>query len=323
MGHVIGQDAGVPPPLAPRTRLFALILKRLAAEPSSEQEMVALRERREALRTTAPGRAVFGRVPRGVETSQVRLPEGLRALVHRPMHASGPLPVVVNFHGGGWCLGTPEQSAWLASHVALRVGAIVVSPSYRLAPEHPYPAAADDAWTALEWLLGNPPTGADLSRLALMGDSAGGNLAAVTALKARDAGAPAVRAQVLVYPAVEMYDRYPSEDEFAQAPVLTSKGMRRFSRHYLGAGYGTDDWQASPLRAASHTGLPPTLIITAGHDPLRDHGERYAEKLRAAGVEVDVRDYGAAIHGFLSLPGVVPVAKEALADTVGFLRERL
>ena len=313
----------MPEPLAPRTRLFAAILKRVAAEADSSATMVALRERREAVRTTALGRAIFGRIPAGVETSELRLPDGLRAVLYRPTALVGPLPVVVNYHGGGWCLGTPEQSGWLSAHIALQVGAIVVAPAYRLAPEHPYPAAADDAWTALSWLVENPPTDAAIDRLAVMGDSAGGNLAAVSALKARDAGAPALRAQVLVYPAVEMYERYPSEEEFAEAPVLTSAGMRRFGHLYLGEGYGTEDWQASPLRAPSHAGLPPALILTAGHDPLRDHGSRYADALREAGVEVDLRDYGAAIHGFMSLPGVVPVAKRALADTVGFLRDRL
>jgi acetyl esterase len=313
----------VPEPLAPRTRVFAAVLKRLIVEADTAQAMVRLRERREALRTTAVGNAVFGRIPRGVQTSEVRLPDGLRAVLYRPQGVSGPLPVVVNYHGGGWCLGTPEQSGWLSAQVALRAGAIVVAPSYRLAPEHPYPAATDDAWTALTWLVENPPNDADMSRLAVMGDSAGGNLAAVAALRARDAGAPKLRAQVLIYPAVEMYERYPSEDLFADAPVLTSKGMRRFGHLYLGDGYGTEDWQASPLRALSHAGLPPTLIVTAGHDPLRDHGSHYADALREAAVEVDLRDYGPAIHGFLSLPGVVPVAKQALMDVATFLRTRI
>jgi len=311
--------------LAPRTRAFAAILKLLDAEPATAEGMADLRVRREKLRPPPVGRLVFGRSSRAVTTEDITIGTGSRLHVHRPAAApDGPLPVVVNFHGGGWCLGTPEQSAWLASHVAARVGAIVVSPTYRLAPEHPYPAAVDDAWAVLQWVTANAASlGGDPARIAVMGDSAGGNLAAVTALMARDAGAPALRAQVLVYPAVEMYERYPSEDAHADAPVLTSVGMRRFGHHYLGAAYGIEDWQASPLRAASHADLPPALVLTAFHDPLRDHGSRYASALRAAGTPVDLRDYGPGIHGFLSLPGVVPVAKRALEDVAGFLRTHL
>jgi len=320
------QDArvsAVPAPLAIRTRAFAAVLKRLAVEAATPEQMVALRERRDSLRVTTLGRRVFGAVPPQVATSEVRLPGGTRMVVHRPRSHRGTLPLVINFHGGGWCLGTPEQSAWLASHVALELGAIVVSPSYRLAPEYPYPAAIDDTWATFEWLLANPPAGADLTRLAVMGDSAGGNLAAVAALRARDAGMSGLRAQVLIYPAVEMYERYPSEDLFADAPVLTSRGMRAFGRLYLGESYGIEDWEVSPLRAASHADLPPAMILIAGHDPLRDHGTKYAEALRAAGTSVDLRDYGAGIHGFMSLPGVVPVAREALTDIVAFLQKQL
>jgi acetyl esterase len=156
-----------------------------------------------------------------------------------------------------------------------------------------------------------------------MGDSAGGNLAAVTALMARDAGGPALRAQVLVYPAVEMYERYPSEEANAHAPVLTSEQMHTFGHLYMGEAYGAEDWQASPIRAESHAGLPPALILTAFHDPLRDHGTKYAEVLRAAGSTAEVHDYGPGIHGFVSLPGVVPVARRAVADVVAFLKQHL
>jgi acetyl esterase len=230
----------------------------------------------------------------------------------------------VNFHGGGWCLGTPEQSAWLASHVAELTGSLVVSPTYRLAPEHPYPAAVEDAWAVLQWVAAHADElGGDPTRIAVMGDSAGGNLAAVTALMARDAGGPDLRAQVLVYPAVEMYERYPSEEANADAPVLTSKQMHTFGHLYLGEAYGVEDWQASPIRAASHAGLPPALVLTAFHDPLRDHGSRYADALRAAGSLAELRDYGQGIHGFVSLPGAVPVAREALEDVTRFLRTHL
>ena len=320
----------MPEPLALRTRLFAAALRLAAPEPSDATEMVTLRGRRDRLRATPLGRWIFGPLASGVTTVERSVTvngSGQRLLIHRPAGATGQLPVVVNFHGGGWCLGAPEQSAWLASHVAAATGALVFSPSYRLAPEHPYPAAVDDAWALLEWVVEHAePLGGDPDRVAVMGDSAGGNLAAVAALMARDEGGVfgrPIRAQVLIYPAVEMYERYPSEEEFAQAPVLTQKQMHAFGRLYMGERYGDEDWQASPLRAASHEGLPPALIVLAGHDPLRDHGLRYATALRRAGVDVSVRDHGPGVHGFVSLPGVVPVAKDALSDIAAFLRDRL
>jgi acetyl esterase len=274
------------------------------------------------------GGLVFGRPSRGVATSDREVDLGghrTRLHVHRPLGAGEePLPIVVNYHGGGWCLGSPEQSDWLTSRVAERVGCLVVSPTYRLAPEHPYPAPVEDAWAVLQWVAEHAgELGGDPHRIAVMGDSAGGNLAAVVSLLARDAGAPPLRAQVLVYPAVEMYERYPSEDENAHALVLTSHQMRTFGHLYLADRYGSEDWQASPLRAGSHADLPPALLLTARHDPLRDHGARYADALCAAGTPAELRDYGPGIHGFLSLPGVVPVSSTALAAIVTFLGQRL
>jgi acetyl esterase len=320
----MGQAGSVTTRLAPRTRAFGVILRLISKDTATPEQMAAQRESRERLRRTALGQLVFGRPSKAVTATDIEVEGGSRLHVHRPRGATGPLPVVVNFHGGGWCLGTPEQSAWLASHVAERVGCVVVSPTYRLAPENPYPAAVEDAWAALRWVAEHAAElGGDPERIAVMGDSAGGNLAAVTALMARDEDGPALRAQVLVYPAVEMYERYPSEDANAEALVLTSKGMHTFAHLYLGDKYGVEDWQASPLRAVSHDGLPPALILTAFHDPLRDHGSKYADALRAAGSSADLRDYGPGIHGFASLPGVVPVAHEALGDVVAFLRTHL
>lgn len=310
--------------LAPRTRAFGAILRLMVSEPATAEAMVELRARRERLRRSPAGQLVFGRPSRRVTTTDLDIGTGSRLLVHRPRDVEGPLPVVVNLHGGGWCLGTPEQSAWLASHVAELTGSIVVSPTYRLAPEHPYPAAVEDAWAVLQWVAAHAgELGGDPSRIAVMGDSAGGNLAAVTALMARDAGGPRLRAQVLIYPAVEMYERYPSEEANANALVLTSRQMHTFGHLYLGESYGVEDWQASPIRAVSHADLPPALVLTAFHDPLRDHGSRYADALRAAGSHAELRDYGPGIHGFVSLPGVVPVARRALEDIAAFLREHL
>ncbi|MET0931775.1 MAG: alpha/beta hydrolase [Aeromicrobium sp.] len=310
--------------MALRTRLFATLLRRSATPVEQAKDFPKLRAERLTLQGTAVGRVVFGRADPEAVSEEITIGNGSRALVHRPKDSINPLPCVVNFHGGGWVQGNPEQSAWLASRIAVRNRVVVISPSYRLAPEDVFPAGLEDCWSSVAWIVEHADgLGIDIERIAVMGDSAGGNLAAVVALMARDAGAPTLRAQVLIYPGVEMYDRWPSEDRNAEAPVLTSKNMRAFGRLYLGEQYGTEDFRASPIRAASHAGLPKALIVTAEHDPLLDNGARYRDALSEAGVPVRYAEYTGAIHGFMSLPGVVPVAKDALDDIVGFLREVL
>ena len=310
--------------MALRTRVFAALLRRTATPVEEAKDFAALRAERLKLQGTAVGRLVFGRADAGAVTEEITIGDGSRALVHRPKDAIAPLPCVVNFHGGGWVQGNPEQSAWLASRIAVRNRVTVISPAYRLAPEDLFPAGVDDCWASLTSVVDRADElGIDPERIAVMGDSAGGNLAAVVAIMARDAGGPSLRAQVLIYPGVEMYDRWPSEDRNAEAPVLTSKNMRAFVRLYLGDQHGTEDFRASPIRAASHVGLPKTLIITAEHDPLLDNGARYRDRLVEAGVPVRYVEQEGAIHGFLSLPGVVPVAHDSLDDIVAFLRQVL
>jgi acetyl esterase len=310
--------------MALRTHVFAAIMRRASTPVEEAKDFAALRAERLRLQSTALGRLVFGRAHREAVVEEITVGAGSRALVHRPKDAIGPLPCVVNFHGGGWVQGSPEQSAWLSSSVAARNRVVVISPSYRLAPEDPFPAGPDDCWDALTWIVEHADElGIAPERIAVMGDSAGGNLAAVVALQARDAGGPSLRAQVLIYPGVEMYDRWPSEDRNAEAPVLTSANMRAYVRLYLGDAHGTEDFRASPIRAASHAGLPKTLIVTAEADPLLDNGSRYRDVLAAAGVPVRYVEHRGAIHGFLSLPGVVPGARRALDDIVAFLHEVL
>ena len=307
-----------------RTRIFGAILQRTATPVEEAKDHAKLRAERLKLQGTWAGKLVFGRADEDATVEEITVGSGSRALVHRPKGAIGPLPCVVNFHGGGWVQGNPEQSAWMSSRVAVRNRVAVISPAYRLAPEDPFPAGVEDCWSSLTWIVEHAEElGINPERIAVMGDSAGGNLAAVTALLARDAGAPALRAQVLIYPGVEMYDRWPSEDRNADAPVLTSKNMRAFARLYLADQYGTEDFRASPIRAASHEGLPRTFIVTAEKDPLLDNGAHYRDVLVAAGVPVRYAEYAGAIHGFMSLPGVVPAAKTALDDIVEFLHDAL
>ncbi len=312
-----------------RLRVLGAVVNRTAEPVEEVTDHAAARARRRALRESPLGATVFGRADRRVtvEDLDLALPgRPARARLYRPNGVgTRTRPVVVNYHGGGWVQGEPEQSEWFASRVAARTGAVVISPSYRLAPEHPYPAAVDDAWDELSWIVEHGDRlGIDPDRVAVMGDSAGGNLAAVTAMTSRDKGGPEIRAQVLIYPAVEMYEKFASEIAMPEAPVLTSANMRAFVRLYLQDAYGTEDPQASPLRAGSHEGLAPAFILTAAADPLLDNGSRYRDALRRAGVAVRYREYAGAVHGFVSLPGLMRgPAHAALDDVTEFLTERL
>lgn len=307
-----------------RTRLFGAIMKRTSTPIEDVTDFPAVRSKRLAMQKSKAGRFVFGTEDPAVAVEErVVAVDGrsIRLRIYRPLGTC--LPVVLNFHGGGWVQGNPLQSGWLASRVARRAHVVVVSVTYRLAPENPYPAAVEDCWAATRWVHDNADAlGVDADQMAVMGDSAGGNLAAVVALLARDAGGPALRHQVLIYPGVEMYDKWPSEIRHAEAPVLTSRNMREFTRLYLADADGTE-FTASPIRAASHEGLPPALILTADHDPLLDNGLKYADVLAAAGVPVVQTTYEGTVHGFVSLPGVSPPARDALDEIVATLRRAL
>lgn len=219
--------------------------------------------------------------------------------------ASGPLPLVMFFHGGGFVLCSLETHDELCRALCRDTAAVVVSVDYRLAPEARYPAAADDCYAALEWCAAHAAElGADGTRIAVAGDSAGGNLAAVTALRARDLGGPALRHQTLIYPATSCAFDTPSYRDNAEGYFLTADAMRWFWSHYLGDMEQGREAYACPQNAESLTGLPSATVITAEYDPLRDEGEAYAERLRAAGVKVKLQRYDGMIHGFVSMADV-------------------
>lgn len=256
---------------------------------------------------------IFGTVIDGVDVTERVITAGSGDLRVRLYSPTGRTPVgcVVNVHGGGWVLGTLDGNDWTCSTVAARTGAQVVSIDYRLAPAHRFPAAVEDSLDALHWAAELPSA---RGGLMVMGDSAGGNLAAVLALASRDAGSPAIALQVLIYPGTDLTKQSPSLVTNADAPFLTKAAVDAFTDHYLGPDGDPRNPLASPLLAADHTGLAPALIITAEHDPIRDDGRRYAAALRAAGVAVRHTDYVDTPHGFLSVPGLVPAARQAVAE---------
>jgi acetyl esterase len=246
--------------------------------------------------------------------------------VYRPPTGSDtPLPVIVFLHGGGWSVGDLDTYDGMARRHAAAADAIVVAIDYRLAPEHPYPAAVDDVWAATQWVAEHAEElGADPGRLAVAGDSAGGNLAAVVTQLARDAGGPPILFQLLWYPATTFDTSLPSFTENAKAPILDVDGAKGCTRWYIGD-LDTSDMPATlaPARAKDLAGLPPAYIAVAGHDPLRDDGVRYAELLRAAGVPVELDNAETLVHGYVGYDGVVPAATEAVDKGLAALRAAL
>ena len=242
--------------------------------------------------------------------------------VYRPK-SDGPLPVVVYFHGGGFVIGDITTHDTTCHRIAAGVPAVVVSVDYRLAPEHAFPAAVDDCEAATQWVSAHAAElGADPARLAVAGDSAGGNLSAVVARRARDAGGPAIAFQLLVYPATDCTRSMASHVENGTGYLLDTDSMAWFISHYAGdADLKHPD--LSPLFVEDLSGLPPAFVLTAEFDPLRDEGEAYANRLRAAGVKVTAARYDGMIHGFYGLDSIFDSSKKATTETVLALRDAL
>ncbi len=235
--------------------------------------------------------------------------------------AAGPLPMLVYFHGGGWVIGNLETVDAPCRALANRAGCLIVSVDYRLAPEHKFPAAAEDCYAATRWAAEHAAElGGDPARIAVGGDSAGGNLAAVVALMARERGGPRLAYQLLIYPVTNYDFSTPSYQENAEGYLLTKNAMVWFWDHYLRQPSDGEHPYASPLRAADLRGLPPAFVITAEYDPLRDEGEAYADRLRQAGVPTELRRYDGMIHGFFQMAGVLDQGKQVIADAAAALR---
>jgi len=237
--------------------------------------------------------------------------------LYRPAGATEDLllPVLVFFHGGGFVVGDLESHDTLCRKLCNRGGFAVLAVEYRLAPEHPFPAAMDDAYAAIEWAAAHGGEhGFDGGRLAVGGDSAGGTLSAVSCLAARDNGGPQIVFQALLYPGTDMTYDSGSRQALGEGYILDRDSMAYFFRYFMGDTGDRTDWRASPLKAKDHSGLPPALVLTAGYDPLKDEGLAYAEKLNASGVEANYSCYNGMLHGFLTMDGIIDMADEAIGE---------
>ena len=297
-------------PLDPAAQQLLTMLEQLGEPPIEEQAPDEVRAGMAALRElSGPGPEVAS-----VEDRQIA---GVPVRVYRPSGAQG-LPVLVYFHGGGWVIGDLESHDAVARDLASQAGVVVVAVDYRLAPEHKFPAAVDDCLAVTTWVLDHvDDLGADPARVAVGGDSAGGNLAAIMAHELRGR----LAFQLLVYPATDMTMSFPSIEENGEGYFLTKGSMDWFTGHYLdGTGADRSDVRLSPLNNTDWTGLPPALVITAEFDPLRDEGEAYAAKLQAEGVPTTLHRYDGQMHVFFTLGGIIPDGKMAVAEAAEALK---
>ena len=268
----------------------------------------------------------FGTPEKPAATEDRRIPGQAGEIpvrIYRP-DEKGPHPVVVFFHGGGFVIGDIDTHDLICHNFASRVPCVVVSVDYRLAPEHPFPAGVEDACAATQWVAEHAAElGGDPARLAVAGDSAGGNISAIVARRARDAGGPPLRFQLLIYPATDLSRSMPSHTENGEGYLLTTESINWFMNHYIPEGNDLRQPDLSPLFCADLAGLPPALVITAEFDPLRDEGEAYAAKLREAGVDATASRYDGMIHAFFGMDALFDGSKKATDEAVRALQDAL
>jgi acetyl esterase len=298
---------------------YDAMLKQLAETPGpalSDMPVPDARAVYRMMRPAAPDLAV-GKV----EDRSIPGPAGaIPVRVYTPT-GRGPFPIFVNFHGGGWVIGDLDTHDVVCRTLANGARCAVFSVEYRKAPEAPFPAAVEDCFAALSFVFDHSKSfKINSKQIAVGGDSAGGNLATVMALMARDAGGPAISFQVLIYPGTDQRMAHPSIERNGEGYLLTKRSMLYFRGHYLPDPKDWLDWRASPALAKSLKGLPPAYVLTAGFDPLLDEGREYAERMRKEGVPVEYKNYPDMVHGFITMGRVLDTANSALADCAAALK---
>jgi acetyl esterase len=309
-------------PLDPQ---IAGLLELLASTGTPAMHEGTPEQARAAFRALAVGARPAEKVVPVADVSDVTVPGPageLSARVYRPS-AGGPLPTVVLFHGGGWVIGDLDTHDNMARSICRDCDAVVLSVDYRLAPEAPFPAAVDDAVAATRWAGSHLEELGGSDVLAVAGDSAGGNLAAVVAQQLRDSGGPAIVAQLLVYPATDVLGDYASRFDNGEGYFLDLPTMAWFMEQYAADAEHHGDPRLSPMRADSLEGLPPAVVVTAEYDPLRDEGEAYAAALEAAGVRVETRRFDGMIHGFIDMGPHSEGAQAAVDETCAMFAKLL
>ena len=317
-------------PLDPQVKVVLDQIEALGLPPHYEVGVVQARANA-ALRPRAPGPEVASVVDRSVPGPNGDVPVRIYTPTSPPLRqAQGELgsgraetfPVLVYFHGGGMVVGTLETSDGSCRHLCDKVGCVVVSVDYRLAPEHPFPAAPEDCYAVTKWVAENSSEiAADPSRIAVGGESAGGNLAAAVALMARDRGGPRVSLQVLMYPMTSYDFDTASYHENAEGYSLTRKTMMWYWDQYLSSKADATNPYAIPASSTDLKGVAPAIVLTAEFDPLRDEGEAYAKQLAAAGVNTTCTRYDGVIHGFFGMSAVVDKSKEAVNQVAAALKD--
>lgn len=302
-----------------KTKAF---LDQLAAMGTPAFHQLTPEENRRAMQNIVPTVTIASEPVGSVQDQFIPVKDGeIKIRIYTP-EGEGIFPILVHFHGGGFVFGDLEMVDAPLRAITNAAQCIVVSVDYRLAPEHPFPTAAEDAYSAVKWVAENAYTfDGDPQRIAVAGDSAGGDLAAVVCLMAREQGGPSLCFQVLLYPCTDFSKDYPSSHDFAEGYFLSRKDMKYFEKQYFRTEEEKRSIYASPLLADDLRGLPAALVVTAGYDPLHDEGQAYANRLKDAGVKVKYHCYDDTIHGFLILGGVIDRGKELIEEVASSLQD--
>ncbi len=305
-------------------RMMTLVRDKAEGMPTAKH----LQQARRTLPAFLMPRLFFGRLPRGLHIEDRKIPvrdTEIAIRIYRPAQpGDASLPLIMNYHGGGWAVGNLQANDYYCAVLADRIQAVVVSVDYRLAPEHKFPIGLNDCYDALVWATQHAASlGADATRVCVTGDSAGGNLSAAVSLKSRDLGGPKIKFQALIYPATDARLQYASLETHAHAPILTKKDILDFLSMYMATEADRQDPLLSPIMAESHAGLPQALVVTAGYDPLCDDGQQYAARLQAEGTTVELLHYPEDIHGFFTLPNHSLSGKAAIEEVAKRIKAAL